>query len=255
MKGFLSKLGAALDKVGAVTGQFLGRVRHSAFFRFFKVGVLILVIALFVFYGAARIFIEEGAFTVSLSGGRDSADGPGTLSARGVISLSETADFAEPTVQLKAQGVENMNNMSVFSLPDNVEAGEGSHNGSDYIAYTFYVKNVGDATCNLQATIHIDSVLKNADTALRVRLYKNGMPTTYAKLAATGLPEPGTVPFLGEDKVLSEVTTDFRVDEVIRYTLVIWLEGDDPECLDDIKGGRVKMSMTFSLVEDDSTSP
>ncbi|MBE6604865.1 MAG: hypothetical protein E7639_04080 [Ruminococcaceae bacterium] len=254
MNNFLSKLDAFLDKVSDKTGSFLSNVRHSALFRFFKAIVCILIIALLVFYGAARLFVEEGAFTVSLAGGRGSDEGDDTLSAKGVISLSETADFANPTVQLKAEGIENMTNISVFSLPDDVEAGDGSHNGDNYIAYSFYVKNVGDAPCDLRAVIHIDSVLKNADAAVRVRLYKDGVPTTYAKLATTGLPEYGTVPFFAEDKVLSETTTDFQVDAVIRYTLVIWLEGDDPECLDDIKGGRVKMSMAFSLVEPDSTS-
>ena len=89
--------------------------------------------------------------------------------------------------------------------------------------------------------------------AVRVKVYKNSIPTTYAKLAADGTPEPGTTPFEGGKKVLSELSEDLAPGEITKYTIVIWLEGNDPECLDNIKGGSVKMSLMFSVVEDTET--
>ena len=31
-----------------------------------------------------------------------------------------------------------------------------------------------------------------------------------------------------------------------RFTVVIWLEGDDPDCVNDILGGELKMHMDFT---------
>ena len=31
-----------------------------------------------------------------------------------------------------------------------------------------------------------------------------------------------------------------------KYTILIWLEGNDPECIDNIIGGEMKMSMVIT---------
>ena len=38
----------------------------------------------------------------------------------------------------------------------------------------------------------------------------------------------------------------FKVGYVDKYTVVIWLDGDDPECVDDIVGGAVEFAMDFA---------
>ncbi len=38
--------------------------------------------------------------------------------------------------------------------------------------------------------------------------------------------------------------------ETHKYTVVIWLEGDDPDCTDDLIGGHVGMEMQFTLVDE-----
>jgi hypothetical protein len=35
---------------------------------------------------------------------------------------------------------------------------------------------------------------------------------------------------------------------VTRYTIVVWLDGPDPDCLDWIKGGKMSLEMDFSIV-------
>jgi hypothetical protein len=44
------------------------------------------------------------------------------------------------------------------------------------------------------------------------------------------------------------VRSDFQVGEVDRYTVVIWLEGEDPECVNEIMGGEAKFSMAFEVI-------
>ena len=31
--------------------------------------------------------------------------------------------------------------------------------------------------------------------------------------------------------------------DIDKFTIVIWLEGDDPDCIDNILGGEIKMHM------------
>ena len=190
------------------------------------------------FSRSEMLFKEEGTFTVGIVPKQNEGDAK--------ISLSETIDFANPTVGLSADGVNEMTNISVNWLPDGLDKSDGSHNGEHYIAYTFYLKNTGDVKCNVDEKFVVESSVKGADDAIRVRLYKNGKVTDYAKMGANGLPEEGTTPFETEKVVFTTKNEVLDAEDTIKYTLVIWLEGDDPECLDNIKGGNVRMSMTFS---------
>lgn len=39
---------------------------------------------------------------------------------------------------------------------------------------------------------------------------------------------------------------DIKPGEIDRYSIVVWLEGNDPECIDDIIGGEMKMAMVIT---------
>ena len=197
-----------------------------------------LVAVMTVFAGAAVLFTQESKLTIGIL--------PQMKDGKVAISLSEAADFADPVTALGADGVEDMTNISVKWLPDDLHEIDGSHNGDHYIAYTFYVKNTGDEPCQLTESFLIESAVKGADSAIRIRVYKNGEISTYARMGENGEPEEGTVPFESEEVAYTAVCERLDTNEIVKYTLVIWLEGDDPECLDNIKGGNVRMSMTFS---------
>ena len=149
---------------------------------------------------------------------------------------------------LKSEDIEFFTDISVNWLPKDIDnEGEGSHNGRNYIAYTFYAENQGQDTINYWTTIEIDDVIKNVDDAIRVMVFKNGNKVIYAKNSRrTGSPEPNTVPFHDEDTVMLEVAENFKVGDIDKYTVVIWVEGDDPECKNDLIGGEIKMHMTLT---------
>ena len=69
-----------------------------------------------------------------------------------------------------------------------------------------------------------------------------------AKAAADGNPEPETQPFLTETIVSLGKIEDYRPGAIKRFTIVMWLEGDDPECTDDIIGGSVSFGMNFTVL-------
>ena len=142
-----------------------------------------------------------------------------------------------------------MDNITESWLPDDIAtAYEADHSSDNYIAYTFFIKNEGESEVNYYRELQIDSVIKDVDEAVRVALYVNGEKTTYAKLSKAGVPEKGTTSFLSNWQVFKDDRNDFKPNEVDRYTIVIWLEGEDPECIDDIIGGEMKMTLLIKEI-------
>lgn len=58
-----------------------------------------------------------------------------------------------------------------------------------------------------------------------------------------------TVPYEDEDTVTSGYQAEVEPMEVHKYTIVVWLEGDDPDCTDELIGGHLGLAMQYSLVE------
>ena len=199
------------------------------------------IFILLVFYGMAVFAGKTGSFTVSAP--KDS---------KGMnIALCENPEFAESYTKLFADPLDEMDNTAERFIPEDIDSGEyyGSHNGVAYIAYTFYVKNVSEKDISYTVSIDIEEVVKEVDEAVRIKVYHNGVATVYAKSQKDSTePVPNTTPFYSSKQVMCVQRDNFAIDEIDKYTIVIWLEGDDPECTDLIKGGKVKFSMNFSIV-------
>jgi hypothetical protein len=147
-----------------------------------------------------------------------------------------------------------------------------------YMCYTFYVKNVSKDSSNFNLTLNIDAYENgiNASCSLidivRLRLYCNPFVEgetstthdneTYANLNKDGKSSElvsyensaqernraAATPFLNNKTVLNE---DYVLgsQDMYRYTVVMWLEGFDPDC----KGSQptqayVTFSMFFSVL-------
>ena len=166
------------------------------------------------------------------------------LQEKKTIIVSPRSDFAVTPTKMVVDSLEYMDNITESWLPNDIDDIEGPHNGNNYMAYTFFVKNVGSETTEYRTTIDIVSVIKNVDEAIRVAVYKNGNKTVYAKRRPdTFEPEVGTVPFYKVDQVMNELHEEFKPGDVDKYTVVVWLEGEDIECIDSILGGEMKMIM------------
>ena len=199
--------------------------------------IAFLLLFLSLIYCVLYIVNTEGNFTISLD--------PNLRSNQNIV-MSPTLDFSNSTLILKAKSLDYMDNISEKWLPTDIDEQEGAHNGSNYIAYTFFIKNKGEETTKYVVSIDIISVIKNVDDAVRVALYTNGEKVVYAKADnATGNTVAGTVEFNSKSQVMYKVRSDFEAGSVDKYTVVVWLEGDDPECVDDILGGEMKLKMSF----------
>ena len=58
-----------------------------------------------------------------------------------------------------------------------------------------------------------------------------------------------TKAFLGDGYVMNSNFYPLDKGEVIKYTIVIWLEGQDEQCVDSILGGEVKLAVEFATEE------
>lgn len=205
-------------------------------------GMLLLVAVLFIF-----AFMQEkmGNFTINLNRLE--------LYRKG-ISIADNGDFDGATARLTASTVEDATNISIDDLPEDIDDLDGSHNGKNYMAYTYYVRNAGKEDLGYKASITLDSCAKGAEKAVRVAVWKNGERVVYAAPAADGGEENGCKNFKSDDVVCTYTEKKFLVGNVDRYTIVIWMEGDDPECVDSIIGGSVEFSMKIDADYKDETS-
>lgn len=205
-----------------------------------KVLLVVTILFLINVYIILAIFYRGENFTITL----DSENGR----EASLIIYEREGHSEEWRNFLVSDDIEFFTDISGDWIPQDIDnLGDGSHNGRNYIAYTFYAENRGQDTINYWTKIEIEDVIKNVDEAIRIMVFKNGNKVTYAKNnRETGKPEPDTVAFHDEDTVMLEVTENFEVGEVDKYTVVIWVEGDDPECKNDLIGGEIKMHMTLT---------
>lgn len=201
-----------------------------------KRSLLLMILFLIIIYFLLRVVFEAGYFTVSLD--------PSFSKESGLI-MYEKIEEKQARQILKATKVDFMDNISVKWLPENInEIAEGSHNGENYLAYTFYLENQGSETINYWYDILVDDVIKNVDRAIRIMMYRNGERTIYAKAnETTGQPETGTKLFYSNVEPVLECRENFAPGEIDKFTIVIYLEGDDPDCIDALIGGEMKMHM------------
>ncbi len=229
--------------------------------------LLILLLIIGVGYCSITVLNKAGRFTVKL------------VPSEYGISLSDNEAFSSPTLNLSAAPVEDMNNITKdWILNKGGELGDdepkydsftelaskwGEHNGKNYLAYTFGVRNASEDPEDVVAynvTLRLEDEMLGADEAVRIMIIhvkdygtenEQMDSVIYAKprVKDGGLEKfAADKSFLDDRIVLDEVRSNFKVGATDRYTVVIWLEGEDPECANEIMGGEAKFSMQFNVI-------
>lgn len=237
------------------------------------IGALLMLLAvLFLFSLVQRM---RGHFTVNLSDGM----------LENGYALYDNIQLENPTMQLFATPTENAPCVSISQIAADVNGSDGKNESEDYFAYKFYLRNEGTKPSNFKWELNINSEYKNLSEAAWVILFIDGDMSIYAKEGADGeaeaLPEISdtrhgylniplmeckpdsdqfqivatnhhinyyrVVPysFLSEKTVIGGVMTKVQPEEVHEFTVLIYLEGDDPECTDELIGGSLGLEMCF----------
>lgn len=222
----------------------------------------------------------KGHFTINMS-----AD----MFKNGFV-LSETEDFSAPSIQLFSDPVENAPCISFSSISEDADLHEGSHGESNYFGYTFFLRNEGEETVDYHYELEINSESKNLSKACWVMIFEDGKMTFYANpredgttetipgrgIDDRGYPNPslmsqsanlnqfellGTrgnrnyyriIPenFESESLIEEKMRYDIAPMEVHKYTVIIWLEGDDPECTNELIDGHLGLEFNFQLIDE-----
>lgn len=170
------------------------------------------------------------------------------------IALSSDEEFLSPSPRLLSNAISNVRDVTYDWLKiDEAIATDGNYKDPDYkyIAYTLYIQNIGDETCDIVMNTTIVSLEKGLDSAIRVLIIEDGtiekmyMKPDNVETEYHGLPEAEY--FISETVIMNGNIINFKPYQIKKYTILVWLEGQDPDCIDDILGGRIKLRMLFSI--------
>jgi hypothetical protein len=221
--------------------------------RIFTLGVIItgmlsLAFAVVTFYGQ-----NAGNFVMSV----DAA-----TRLRG-IGLTEEEDSTVTQARLMSDPIKEARDITYSWLKlDEIDATEGNFVDidHDYVAYTFYLKNNGSETVDITYYIRLTDIYNNLDAAVRVLVIQDGVHSMYMKEDVLELGDdapyyPEIMPeaqyFLTKQMVMRRTITNLKPGQKIKFSVVVWLEGYDPDTNDDVLGGMIKMEMNFTIDDDD----
>jgi len=212
--------------------------RTKQILRLLRIGTLVTMVGMFSMFTVLNFAFNGGKFSISLD--------KELVEEKSIVLYENSIDKAS-TRKLYAEDVEYMDNISINWIPADVDGdAEGSHNGDNYIAYTFYLENEGDESTDYWYTIFIDDVIKDVDEAIRVMVYKNGERTVYAKANVDGEAEKNTEMFYSDEIAVLKQVEDFKAGAVDKFTIVVFIEGDDPDCINQIIGGEIQLHMEIT---------
>lgn len=235
---------------------------------FRKKKVLIILISIFLllsvtigvisFYGTST-----GGFTISV---------PDDLKGIG-ISLYEDIDDPNGGKQvLSGNLLSEANPIDMHNINQKLVINNGGgryeSKAGDYIGYTFFLKNEGTEICNIDAILKITSVSRNVDNAVRFWVFEDDDTegVVYKKYETKEqeenahytrekeYDEKGLVKYFDGNEIYSQTFKEFKPGDVKKYSIIMWLEGEDPDCTDDgensIVGGSIKIGMSFNAYEE-----
>lgn len=273
-----SSMGLYFDKYRG-TGLLLWLLHGRALWALLGAAAALLAV-MFLFSLVSQL---RGHFTINLSDGM----------FRNGFSLSEEKSFENPIYHLYSEPVENVPCISISSIPEDVDELDGSHNGDDYFAYSFYLKYNGEDgdPCDYTYDVKINSEAQVLSKATWLMLFVDGKMSFYAKAREDGTTEtlPSAefhdrgyrvapfkdvaasqsqfevvgsrggntyyrllpVDFVDEKSMAQGLMEKVQPGDIHKYTVVLWLEGDDPDCNDELIGGSLGLEINFALAKED----
>ena len=187
---------------------------------------------------------------------------------RGLI-LSEKQDFSVISQWLSADPVEDVMDTTygILHIGDAIKTDGSYQDDIKYLAYTFYVKNTGKENTMLFYNLEITDESKDLSKAIRVLVITDGVVVEkeeineieYDTFNMYMAPDeinyvyPSYMPeatyFVDNDTICSEKIDNLRPEQAKRFTVLMWLEGEDPECVDKLFNSKIKIEMNFSVEE------
>lgn len=244
--------------------------------------IVVILIILSIFFMVAAVYTESGEFVINidnemaddgfyLSETNDFSEGLITLNADAVIDANNINIFDIPENVSKIDGEHNGKDYIAYTFYICNKSKEvkdyhyslevrNSSKGADEAIWVMMYKNGKQVT---YAKIGADDKAEvqyslsrfpfEADSEIGEKQYSivdadsvKNIGNYNSSFEVKTVNKFTTVPFESDRIVCSGDRKQIKTDEYDKYTVVIWYEGEDPECVDDILGGWVEMFMKFS---------
>lgn len=248
-----------------------------------KAGWIMLAAAaalLLALYAISVITQLRGHFTVSMS---DKMFKEG-------FTISEEETFKIPTSHLFSTPAVDVPCISIVDIPEDVDD-QGAHTGNYFAYTFYLKnegESIADYQWELRINSESNSVSRAAwimvfvdgEMTLYAKPKDNGEPEALpergndtvgylkAPLYDSAVDKEGqyeiikqyntltywrvvTKPFEGESLIASGERLDVVPDEVHKYTVVVWLEGDDPDCTSELIGGHLGLEMYMVMIDEE----
>lgn len=209
-------------------------------------GMLSIAFAIITFYGQ-----NAGNFVISVD----------SLAKERGIMISETPTFGQQLSRLLTEPIDQARDVTYTWLKiDEVTQTNGTYHDVDfeYVAYTFYVQNSGFETLDLTYSIIITEKMNGIEDAIRILVIEDGVESMYMKPDEIAFGEeepyypdlmPSAAPFLSDTVVLRKTIENYKPGQIKTFSLLVWIEGYDPDATDDILDARIRMEMLFTINE------
>jgi hypothetical protein len=215
-----------------------------------------LLLASIIIILALSIGDEAGNFVVQVESGNVTK----------TLSITENLEDPESlTDRIVTQGIKNISdNAPQLFMPNGLDdvkemvkkPGVNLEYRDLYI-YTFYVVNTCNQDINIQFDMKITSVYNNLDKAIRIMTYNETTESLNIYQAEDEI-EKDYVHYkyqptlFVDDKTAYNETCILRSNEeenhYIKYSVFIWIEGEDPECNDDLYLGAIKLQLDVNVL-------
>ena len=204
---------------------------------------LSLVIVLALFMGQ-----DAGNFVVQVEDG----------TVKKTVKITESLENPEFRTRLEGTGYLNLSDTTYTMFDDKIES--FTANGGDFVdegacvyAYTFYIVNDNEEALDIKATLSYSNVTRDLDKAIRVMTVssKNDKTVYQAKDDVEkdyGAAYPNIQLFPSTEECYNEMILGIEPGDSVKYSVLFWLEGNDPDCVDSILGGTIKFSLKLSIL-------
>eukprot|EP01156_Anaeramoeba_ignava_P017838 Anaeramoba_ignava/a90141_120.p6 GENE.a90141_120~~a90141_120.p6 ORF type:complete len:240 (-),score=15.41 a90141_120:8614-9333(-) len=212
-------------------------------------GILSIVLGVVTFYGQ-----QSGNFVMNVNY---------DTYARGIV-IADNRTMTNAGPQLTSDSLSDAKDITYWWLDiETAQETDGNYYDPDfdYLAYTFYIQNQGTETVDITYSLRVTDVYKNLDEAVRIIFIDDGVETIYQKEDEAN--EFGVLPtypvsisdaslFIDDNTVFRTSIIGFTPNTIKKFTIIIYLEGEDPDTTDDLLGSMIRFRMTFSIDEDET---
>lgn len=164
-------------------------------------------------------------------------------------SNSEDSDLKELTSNI------GVNNDAIETKDEN-----GDVIQSSLYCYTFYIVNTSQSSFYVDVQMTYSGISKNLDEAIRVLTYNGSDINIYQKADDEEIDYVEKYKYYksaenfvsdkvayNEQLLLGQGNVSDRNSKYVKYSVLFWLEGYDPDCTDAILGGAIKFELTISV--------